>query len=60
MEGEGEGERERQLTSGRWRPSLRNFAMFFNTTDWNCWWVRSRQTRRISGGPNLHVANSRG
>ena len=43
------------LTSGSLRPSLRNCVMFFSTTDWNWWWVRSLQMRRIRGCPNLHT-----
>ena len=41
------------LTSASLTPSLRYLLMAFSTTDWNWECVRSRHTRRISGGPNL-------
>ena len=41
------------LTSARSMPSLKYLERNFRTTDWNCVYVRSRQMRKINGGPNL-------
>ena len=41
------------LTSARSMPSLKYLERNLRTTDWNCVYVRSRQMRKINGGPNL-------